>query len=426
MNKYWFFLSYARNDANGYPHLNQFYEDLTREVRRMAPLDANTSSSDIAFLDQSDIQTGDQWLRTLTEAIQTSRTLVCIYSRGYFNSEFCGKEFAGFQSRIDDYVSTNHSIDTAPLIIPVLWDQPGRLPQPMPEAVRAIQYTHDEFGELYAKEGLLYIMRLQQHRDDYQRFLVRFADKVVQVAKAHELPRLTSLDSLEQLESSFNATQSNLLIEEGANLQGQGPNVAQFVFVAGTHAEFAGVRLGTQCYGANGGREWQPYYPQDKRAVGIMSQAAATSQNLQYETLAIDQHLVNKLRRAEETNTIVVIVVDPWSIQVRSYEQPMMSIDKRSFLNCGVLIPWNENDDETSKCLHRLKTGVERTFSRLLILNTSYFRDSVNSADALQKELADTLIEVRRRLLLKAKVLRPIEHSGIAIPEISGPDGAGV
>lgn len=94
MNDYWFFLSYARNDANGYAYLKQFFEDLAREIRRMVPLDANTKYTEIGFIDQSDIETGDQWPQTLTEALQTSKTLVCLYSRGYFNSEFCGRELA--------------------------------------------------------------------------------------------------------------------------------------------------------------------------------------------------------------------------------------------------------------------------------------------------------------------------------------------
>ena len=75
MNNYWFFLSHA-NDANGYPQLQSFYEDLAGgpsngSARR------KFSHSEIGFLDQSDIQNGDQWLQTLTEAIQTSRTFVC-------------------------------------------------------------------------------------------------------------------------------------------------------------------------------------------------------------------------------------------------------------------------------------------------------------------------------------------------------------
>ena len=55
-----------------------------------------------------------------------------------------------------------------------------------------------------------------------------------------------------QLESAFLPPRSNLLAEACASSQGYGPNVAQFVFVAGTHTDFEGVRLGTQVLRENG------------------------------------------------------------------------------------------------------------------------------------------------------------------------------
>src|SRR5262245_2330733 len=96
----WFFLSYARrnNVADGY--VRRFFEMLAIEVGKSAAAPSHLSVRDIGFFDES-IETGDVWDRTLSRALFSSRVLVCLYSRSYFASEWCGKEFQAFLSRFD-------------------------------------------------------------------------------------------------------------------------------------------------------------------------------------------------------------------------------------------------------------------------------------------------------------------------------------
>ncbi len=121
MSTPWFFLSYARTDSTGHEHLKKFYLDLAKEVRRIAGLDKDTKETEIGFLDTTSIETGAHWREKIAGPLKNSRVFICLYSRGYFGSPFCGKEFEVFRTRVNDYVKNSPPrIDTPPLIIPVL------------------------------------------------------------------------------------------------------------------------------------------------------------------------------------------------------------------------------------------------------------------------------------------------------------------
>jgi FxsC-like protein len=427
MSNPWFFMSYARVDSAGNPHVAEFYSDLVRELRRIAGLNSGTKESDIGFFDASGIMTGAAWPETLSTALRSCRVLITLYSRGYFNSEYCGKEFQVFRSRIDDYVRVSPSqITRPPLILPVLWDRPGRLPKPFPQAVSDIQYRDSEFGGKYAEEGLYFIKKVTKFESEYNEFLLRFAGRIFQEASPDLLPPLPGLPDLDIVINAFHdpvPVRSQSVIST-SNIDAR---VAQFIFVAGRNTDFNGIRENVEGYGEKGGREWRPYYPEAPKPIGIISQHVATMEDLQYETYPLSDDFLERLQEAEQSNSIVVIVVDPWSIQVETYKNHMhdlnmLDLNKTDALNCGVLIPWNESDDETAKSLDELRSNLHCTFTRKFVLNT-YFRDSIRSVDELQREISATINEARRRLLIKAKVQRYVEDISNPIPAISGPVG---
>src|SRR5258706_3885556 len=90
---YWFFLSYSRRDSKGNegkenPYFERFYKDLALEVGRVAGIPASVPEKDIEFYDREGIETGADWSKTLAEALQTSKAMVCLYSPSYFKSEY--------------------------------------------------------------------------------------------------------------------------------------------------------------------------------------------------------------------------------------------------------------------------------------------------------------------------------------------------
>jgi FxsC-like protein len=409
MSNYWFFLSYARRDAlSNNPYLKKFYKDLALAVGSAAALNSSVEVSDIGFIDNQGIETGDNWRETLAEALQTSRVLVCLFSRSYFNSEFCGKEFHAFSLRLEAYRRRYQKEPQPALILPVLWDNPRNLTK-APPAVTGIQHAHEEFGEVYAQEGLQLLMRQQQHQGEYETFVLRLADKIVEEAQKcaadngeHLVPRLPNVPSLERVENAFARGPMPAVDDEYV-----GPGVAKFVYVASRAAELQGqqIRKNLSSYGEQGGALWRPYHP-DENAVGVLASKAAVEVNSLPHVLPVGTDLIERLRRAEETNTVVVIVVDPWSTRLQTYRERVNELDQTAFVNCGVLIPWNANDEQTEPDYFIVKDDIRQLFSRTFVLNSKYIKDSITNAQQLQGELIHAINEARRRIRQRQEVTR--------------------
>jgi hypothetical protein len=158
-------------------------------VRRK--LDERRNDS-VRFWDTQDIDVGDVWPERLINALRVSRLCLCLLSPGYFNSEYCGKEFQVFKVR--------HSINKPPgaarAIFPILWELSRG---PLPDSVQPYQYSNDDFPSSYVGEGLRYLMKLSKYRDDYVLFVDRLASKLVEAGDATPLPELDDPDRFENV-----------------------------------------------------------------------------------------------------------------------------------------------------------------------------------------------------------------------------------
>lgn len=423
MPGHWFFLSYARRDAVGNPYLKRFHDQLATEVGRVAGLPSSVGAEDIGFLDVEGIEPGHQWPDTLARALQGSRTMLCLYSRAYFSSEYCGREVQVFRDRLAAHAAAHPADPVPPLMIPVLWSRPE--PTAVPPALASTQHSHESFGAVYAREGLYQLMSLSKYRDHYRELLVSLAETIVRAADAQPLAELPDLPHLEHVKSAFSSSTGTTGGARGHGTGAVGPGTARFVFVAARRGELDVLGAPEDVYGPEGGRDWCPYAPTEPTPVGVVSQRVAALENVFYETLPLADRLLDQLREAERTNTIVVIVVDPWSIRSETYQRYMLHYDEASFVNCGVLIPWPRGDDEPAGVRDALDAAVRQTFSRAFILNGSYIRSSIHSVDDLQKELIAVLSEVRRRMVQRAQVFLPRQMGPeMSLPTISGP-GAG-
>src|SRR5579871_2715000 len=146
MSNYWFFVSYARRNNVVDEYVKKFFQMLAVEVGKAAALRANIGINEIGFFDESGIETGAAWERSLCRALHSSRVLVCLLSRSYFESTWCGKEFQAFAARLQSYAADRDGDAEPPLILPVLWDRPEELPSNLPAAVMRIQFDHDALG----------------------------------------------------------------------------------------------------------------------------------------------------------------------------------------------------------------------------------------------------------------------------------------
>lgn len=420
MAGYWFFLSYARRDAVGNLYVERFHKQLAREIGRVAGLPAKIANEEIGFFDTEGVKPGEPWPEKLAYAIQTSKVFVCLYSPAYFNSDYCGKELQAFRSRLAASTSPSPSHAIPTLIFPVLWDRADRLPKVLPQVLKDIQYAHGSTDEIYKGEGLYQLLSLNKHRDRCSKFFDNMAAMIVQRVREHPLPPADFLTPLHEIESAFNVQLENSQPERPVGQRGNmGPRTAEFVFVAANETEIRERRDRVEAYGSEGGRDWRPYL---SKAVGFVGQTLSTQEELFYEDLPADDRLLERLREAEKKKNIVVIVIDPWTIQLKSYQKRMLDYDKNTFVNTEILIPWNEQDQETEQALKKLRSDIRQTFCRHYIVNTSYIHDSITSLADLERELAVAISRARSRIIQMSEFVRPMDTT-MTLPRYSRPAG---
>jgi FxsC-like protein len=427
MKDYWFFFSYARRDSYKNIYLKTFYEELAREIAVAAGLPSKLKETDIGFFDRENIELGHVWDDTVAEAIQSSKAFVALYSPAYFNSEVCGQEFQLFKMRLEDYRKKLSPQDSQPsLFIPVLWQPLERLPSTLPESIAKLQFTHASLPAKYENDGLNFLMKNKNARRD---FIRRLADSINKEVNAHKLPRLQNPPPLTDIPNAFNpqpivvTAQPQIAPAPGAPAvaaqppdthyvpKNYGLDVAWFVYVAGKNADYKTVREHIDCYGAVGGKDWRPYYPEVESKVGLIAQGVASSKDLLAETLPLSDELVTHLREAEAKNTIVIILVDPWSVGLPSFKKPLKDYDNNRLLNSGAMVIWNHKDPETVTAANSLKQTLVNTFPNILVSNDVVFQNNIDSEQQLRDRLSDLIDEVRKKIIARENLLRPVTNT---------------
>ncbi|HEX2224178.1 MAG TPA: TIR-like protein FxsC [Thermoanaerobaculia bacterium] len=421
---FWFFLSYARLDSDEY--LKKFFKELVTSVR----LKVGGPAEEIGFFDTHGIELGEDWSDALSQALQTARVLVPIYTPSYFQSPACGREWQAFEERRAAYASEVLGEGLPPVILPVLWVPQDDLPSPLPGPAAEIQHNHERFGPEYPAEGLHLLMRIGKYRDLRREIIDDLADAIIAAAREHPLPPLPSPPSFQELASSFHqeghpeATGSGACGGNGhgtpvhgadpAAAGGAGPRYVQFLFVAGRRSELQGLRKRLEGYGPEGGVDWQPYVPDHLDEVAYFAQSVAAAERLRYEVLPLGPDLVERLEAAERDNKIVALVVDTWTLRLEHYHRFLREYDKRSFCNCVVVVPWNPRDEETTKSRGLLEKALQVTFlNRFITRDPQTFHEAVHSPEELRKSLSTALNAARMRILNMAEVKKRAESDRV-------------
>jgi hypothetical protein len=158
---YVLFVSYARLNTKhdkSAEAFRKFLNDLEADLVNRVGLDAGEEWS---FLDARDIELGAPWPNDLAQAVVSSRMCLAFYSKPYFVSDWCGKEFEVFRQR-------------RARIIPVLWGPP--VPE-MPQVVTGVEYVNDDFPKEYRDKGLRQlILQEDRSRADYQECVRLFGE----------------------------------------------------------------------------------------------------------------------------------------------------------------------------------------------------------------------------------------------------------
>jgi FxsC-like protein len=417
-----FFLSHARADAD--PYLETFLNDFREELRGAI---GATSVEGLAFRDTEDIPLGAPWEPALARALLGCRTFFAMLSPTYLKRPACNKEWAGFEWRLEQ-----HGGAAAPdLLLPLVW-----IPIPdsdLPQAVRQRQYMHAALGQTYKDKGLRVMVR--RAGAEYYDLLTTLAAHVRDLLRQPALPSPPGLPPPDQLPDPFGieqpapATASPAASGAGATATGAsagGPKHVQFIVVAAPGNELGAVRRALNAYGA-AFDDWCPYQPVQADRVGLLVQKIAYAESLTTGLNPVAQDIVAQVKRARDSNTLVVLVVDVWSLLLPSYRSYMRLFDAAERLaNAGVLVVWNLADVETIESKQRLADALDRSFFHLTSMEAPLaFHRQVETPDDLTEKLRATLHTLRRRIILFGEVIRKAEGTvPIAKPLLTVPGAA--
>ena len=193
------------------------------------------------------------------------------------------------------------------------------------------------------------------------------------------------------------------------------------MFLVGTADEMAAVRDDATAYADDGGK-WQPFRPEVCKHVRVLAAAAVAEEDLFPKILKVDDTLLDRLRSAEDRQSLVVLVVDPWTPRLPRLAPYLEQYDARRMINTEILVPWSDADEETAQVRDALLEGLHSSFYRTVMLDSSSLRDSITTAEGFKTELIAAIHEIRNRLIRVGK-LRPVrgsETSG-SLPLLAGP-----
>lgn len=404
MAGHYFFFSYARGDEESGAHIDKFFEDLETEIRSQEG--TLGFSEEVGFRDKRNIDVGQQWPSELADALRSCKTIVCLYSPTYFNRPYCGKEVQAFLNRHRAHRTTG---SPSP-ILPVIWRKPERVPG----SVSAIQYDTLDLPKSYREHGLRRLMSLRKHTDDYKVFVEKFAAKVRSASKIG----LASGDPNLDIAQVGNAFEETAIVGQEPAISASGPGTVRFVYVAATRSEIQRnqIRQILDAYGRNR-HEWNPYFStSDQDSIWKIANQIASEKNLFPEKLEIGASFSTELKKAKEENTLVVLLIDTWTLKLDEIVQKMEEYDERSLLNCAAIVIWDQSD-ETRLNADALETLVARVFDDSYARNhPRLFRPNVLTRDTLINELGDTLQALKFNVINRGQPKRFISGRNEPIP----------
>ncbi|WP_405820818.1 TIR-like protein FxsC [Streptomyces sp. NBC_01390] len=186
----YFYLSCVHG-AGGGGSERRFFRDLTAEISRLTP----ALVSGTGFFAEEELR-GDENRQERTKlALASARVFVPLYSRQYFASQWCGREWDAF-SRRRQFASESEGVST---IVPVLWAGTDEWRRPL--ATRSVPYIDPRFGGRYPAEGLARLMD-EGNRSEYWQVVRRIARAVVNAAESTSLSPC-DLSLFEDLKNAF-------------------------------------------------------------------------------------------------------------------------------------------------------------------------------------------------------------------------------
>lgn len=401
----YFFFSYTRKDSVD-EYLRMFYDDLCRELSIRGGVDLEKTG----FFD-IDQPTGSDWPSNTGDAVGTCKVFVPVYSPSYFLSSVCGREWHGFDRRVEEHLARTGTRLAS--ILPVWWVPPND----NAPATQNLHDTRDQFGPAYKELGLRSLLtQRNRYGDEYRAFVEKFALQVFEAGKVAP-NALTGIN----LRTEPNAFEKR--VPTAAAKRISGPKWVNFVVAAGSSAEMQDVREVLDTYGDTWD-EWTPYLPACSDPVVLKAQNVAVDQRLVSGPAPVGEDLIDVLDTAEKNRELVVLIVDPWAVGIDRYRELLGKLDSKRYKNVAILLPGAEGEPRLMSNGVNAADLLHMCIGNWLDDPSHSARQDLDTVEKFEEILKQTLVDIRARILKHSEVARRVQQgAAMSRPVLVGPEG---
>jgi FxsC-like protein len=389
----YFFLSYARTPKrdpadrdNPDRWVRKLYRDLCDAILQMT----DASPAEAGFMDTEN-KLGSEWSPELMNAIKNCRVFVPLYSRRYFESDNCGREWFAFARReVTHRARGGERVDA---IVPALWTRLDR--DKIPAVAQTFQYAHPDLGERYGADGFYGIMKLRNYRVDYQRAVHRLAERIIEIGDNsvphadHEVQRMERKD-FESLQSAFGpasarrTTNGHLQITVLAHDTSTLPQ--------GRARDYYGDTPGSWS-------PYQPHYPQPvaEYALELARKCLGCDPLIESFDATSDVVAMNGAG-SERMATPGICFVDAWVVLSDAHLERLRQLNDLAVPWLSVVIPWNIDDQGLAAEEDVLRAKLKEHLGRKLQGVPRRCRMAADGIPTIQ-DLAEVLPEMAMTML---------------------------
>lgn len=347
-HRHLFFLSYAHTprveERTADPDwaVRKFFEDLCAEIVKISKL----KPAEVGFMDRR-MDVGVEWPVELSSALAHCQVFVPLYSPRYFDSPFCGGEWSAFAEREVHGWAGASGRPTG--IVPVLWTRLDN--EDLPVAASELQFTHEQFGDVYAAEGLDSLMNLRSLRDEYRRAVRRLAERILAVER-DTLIRQGEIHPFSEYPNAFGPPRR--------------PKTLRISVLACDKRSVPEGRS-DQSYGKTS-LDWWPYHGQPPaRGIGWHAMELARQLGLEptlHALDAVDDGGIDQTAASDQVEGAGLLIMDRWALRDPQRRSIAERFDRSGPSWVGLLEPWCRDDPECVEERDALRGLADTVLSR--------------------------------------------------------------
>jgi len=311
--------------------------------------------NEAGFMDREN-KIGTAWSPELIASLARCRVFVPLYSRRYFESDNCGREWFAFARR--EITRKAQGGQVADAIVPALWTRLDR--DKLPPVAQSVQFDHNFLGERYCAEGFYGIIKLQNYRTDYQRAVHRLAERIIAIGDqsatdADETAgRQMTPSDFDSLPSAFGP----------ASARRTADGRLQIAVLAHDTSTLPPGRA-RDYYGATQ-RTWSPYRPDYIQPVADYAQDIA-KKCLDCKPLvgAFEDDMATWASNGHPLPPCLCLV-DAWVGLSVSHQEHLNRLDQIKESWVSVLVPWNSQDLGMHDAKDNLRANLQHRLGRKL------------------------------------------------------------